>query len=181
MASISHEHVVPIYSVDEHRSLPYFVMEYVPGGTLEHRLAAEGPMSTLPWLRVAIQIAQGLEAAHRQGLIHRDIKPSNILLDRGVERVRVYRLRLGAGARSSWRDLLDVLLGTPMYMSPEQVLGQPCDARSDLFSLGSLLYQLATGHPPFQGDSVYGTLRSIASEPPAHYAGSQPLPDWMRD
>lgn len=179
MAAISHEHVVPIYAVDEHESLPFFVMEFVPGGTLEHRLATEGPMATLPWLRVAIQIAQGLEAAHRQGLIHRDIKPSNILLDRGVERVRVTDFGLAREVDRLGETCSEVIIGTPLYMSPEQVLGRHGDARSDLFSLGSLLFQLASGHPPFAGDSIYAILRNIASEPPLPLHPIDEAPAWL--
>ena len=180
MASISHEHVVPIYSVDEHRSLPYFVMEYVPGGTLEHRLSTDGPMPTLPWLRVALQIAQGLDAAHRQGLVHRDIKPSNILMDQGVERIRVTDFGLARELDRQGETRSEVLIGTPLYMSPEQVLGEPCDARSDLFSLGSVLFQLATGKPPFANDSIYGTLRSIANETPKPFDQPCRIPNWQQ-
>jgi len=87
MAAIAHEHIVPVFAVAEHNEIPYFVMEYVPGGTLSGRLQ-RGPLDLIETIRVGLQIARGLAAAHRQGVVHRDVKPSNLLLDPGVERVR---------------------------------------------------------------------------------------------
>ena len=89
IATISHEHVVPVYGVDEHAGLPYFVMEYVAGGSLERRLKTEGHFDAVSIVRIGLQAAQALAAAHSQGLVHRDIKPGNILIDRGTDRVRV--------------------------------------------------------------------------------------------
>jgi serine/threonine-protein kinase len=166
MAALSHEHVVPIYAVDEHGGLPYFAMEYVPGGTLQARLSREGPLEVVAAVRIAIQTALALKAAHDSGLVHRDIKPANILLDRGVERVRVADFGLARTASEASYTASGVLAGTPQFMSPEQVRGEPCDGRSDLFSLGSVLYAMCTGHEPFRAESVYGVLQRIVNDSP---------------
>jgi serine/threonine protein kinase/predicted esterase len=179
MASISHEHIVPVYAVDEHRQLPYLVMEYVPGGTLENRLA-QGPMDAIEITRSVLQIAKGLEAAHRVGIIHRDIKPSNILLDSGTERIRVADFGLARGLDDLAATRSFTLVGTPQFMSPEQVRGDTCDARSDLFSLGSLMFALCTGNSPFQADGVYATMQRIVNDTPFSIANYRnDLPDWM--
>lgn len=166
MAGVSHPHVVPVYAVDEQNDLPYFVMEYVVGETLEQRIAREGPLPVVAAVRIALQISEGLAAAHAQGLVHRDIKPGNILLDRGTERVRVADFGLARVASDVSQTRSGVLAGTPQYMSPEQVRGERCDARSDLFSLGSVLYAMCAGHAPFRGETVYGTIERVARDRP---------------
>jgi serine/threonine-protein kinase len=180
MAALSHEHVVPIYAVDEHRGLPYFAMEYVPGGTLQARLSREGPLEVVAAVRIAIQTALALRAAHDSGLVHRDIKPANILLDRGVERVRVADFGLARTASEASYTASGVLAGTPQFMSPEQVRGEPCDGRSDLFSLGSVLYAMCTGHEPFRAESVYGVLQRIVTDAPRPIREQNPaVPAWL--
>jgi eukaryotic-like serine/threonine-protein kinase len=181
MAAIVHEHIVPVYAVDEHRELPYIVMEYVPGGTLESRLANGTPMNAIEIVRTVLQIAQGLAAAHRVGVIHRDIKPSNILLDTGTERIRVADFGLAHELNAGKQTHSQSVIGTPLFMSPEQVRGELCDARSDLFSLGALMYNLCTGQSPFQAEQVYATLQKITSESPPIplSAYRNDLPDWM--
>ena len=166
MAAISHEHVVPVYEVSEHSGLPYFVMEYVPGGSLERRLRSQGPFDLEAVLRIGFQIAQALAAAHASGLVHRDIKPGNILMDRGTERVRVADFGLVRVANDVSCTRSGFIAGTPQYMAPEQVKAEPCDGRSDLFSLGSLLYALCTGHAPFRADTIYAVLQRIVHDSP---------------
>ncbi len=180
MAAISHEHVVPVYGVSEHKGLPYFVMEYVTGGTLARRLECDGPLGVIETVRVGIQIARGLAAAHRQGVVHRDVKPSNILLDPGVERVRVADFGLARAATDHTQTETGTLLGTPHYMSPEQVRCDEIDGRSDLFSLGSVLYVACTGKTPFNADTVYSLMQKIANDeplPPSH--GNGEIPNWL--
>ena len=121
MAAVSHAHVVPIFAVDEHQNLPYFAMEYVVGETLEQRLQRDGPIEVSSTVRVTLQVAEALAAAHSQGLVHRDIKPGNILLDRGTERVRVTDFGLARVASEASQTHSAVVAGTPQYMSPEQV------------------------------------------------------------
>ena len=182
MAAISHEHVVPIYAVDEHAALPYIVMEYVPGGTLEHRLHREGPLEVVEVVRVALQVAAALSAAHRQGLIHRDIKPSNILLDQGTERVRVTDFGLARASNDGSFTRSGTLTGTPQYMAPEQIRGEACDAQSDLFSLGSVMYALFAGHPPFRGETVYAVMQRIVHDQPRSLREQVAnIPVWLED
>jgi serine/threonine-protein kinase len=180
MAAISHDHVVPVYAVDVHRGIPYFVMEYVPGGSLEQRLSTHGSFDVLSIVRIGLQVAQALTAAHQQGLVHRDIKPGNVLLDRGIERVRVADFglaRLGSDVTSTHSG---TVAGTPQYMSPEQVRGETCDAQSDLFSLGSLMYALCTGHSPFRAPTIYGTMQRIVHDAPRPIREQNPqVPLWL--
>ncbi len=180
MAAISHEHVVPVYTVDEHRGLPYFAMEYVPGGTLESRIRKQGPLDELSLLRVARQIAMALSAAHECGLVHRDIKPANVLLDRGVERVRVADFGLARVNSDASHTRSGFIAGTPQYMAPEQVRGETCTAQSDLFSLGTVMYAMCTGHSPFRSESIYGSMQRIVHEDPRSICEQVPsIPDWL--
>ena len=196
MAAVSHPHVVPVYAVDEHRvpgsvppkTLPYFVMEYVPGETLAGRLARTGPLPVLAAVRVARQIALGLAAAHEQGLIHRDVKPANVLLERGVERVRVADFGLARAADGGFGGDPDatgltrtgVAAGTPEYMAPEQVRGERCDGRADLFALGAVLHASLTGASPFRGGSLYDVLRRVVEEPAEDLRAAAPrVPVWL--
>src|SRR4029450_2061637 len=112
-------------------------------------------------LRIGMQVATGLAAAHAQGLIHRDIKPANILLESGVDRVRITDFGLARAVDDIRLTRSDLLLGTPQYMSPEQARDELLDFRTDLFSLGVVLYEAAAGRAPFQAATSYGTLRKI--------------------
>ena len=180
MAAISHEHVVPVYTVDEHRGLLYFAMEYVPGGTLEARIRKQGPLDVLSVLRISRQIALALSAAHECGLVHRDIKPANILLDRGVERVRVADFGLARVNSDASHTRSGFIAGTPQFMAPEQVRGETCTSQSDLFSLGSVMYAMCTGHSPFRSESMYGSMQRIVHEKPRSICEQVPLiPDWL--
>ena len=180
IAAISHEHVVPVYEVNEHVGLPFFVMEYVAGGSLERRLAADGPLDVVSVVRIGLQTALALAAAHRQGLVHRDIKPGNILLDRGTERVRVADFGLVRVANDVTCTRSGFVAGTPQYMAPEQVCAQACDGQSDLFSLGSVMYALCTGHPPFRADTVYGVMQRVVHDQPRPVREQNPtVPKWL--
>jgi serine/threonine-protein kinase len=119
-------------------------------------------------------MARGLAAAHAQGLVHRDIKPANVLLENSVERVKLADFGLAGAASAGLRS--GGIAGTPAYMSPEQARGEPTGHRSDLFSLGSVLYAMCTGGPPFQGDTTADVLRAVgeAAPRPARVVG--PLP-----
>jgi serine/threonine protein kinase len=180
MAAISHEHVVPVYTVDEHRGLPYMAMEYVPGGTLESRIRKQGPLDLLSILRIARQIALALSEAHECGLVHRDIKPANILLDRGVERVRVADFGLARVNSDASHTRSGFIAGTPQYMAPEQVRGETCTAQSDLFSLGTVIYAMCTGHSPFRSESIYGSMQRIVHETPRSICEQvASIPEWL--
>ncbi len=145
-AAVRDEHVVSIHAVsDDNRPVPYLVMEYIAGFSLEKRIKKHGPLAVKEVLRIGMQAAAGLAAAHKQGLIHRDIKPANILLENGVERVKITDFGLARAADDMSLSQSGMLAGTPPFMSPEQARGVPLDRRSDLFSLGSVLYALFTG------------------------------------
>jgi len=164
-AAVSHDHVIKIHSI-EPSALPYLVMEYVTGVSLQVRLDRDGPLPPNEIARIGLQAARGLEAAHAQGLVHRDIKPANILLENGVERVKLTDFGLARAADDARLTQSGVAAGTPLYMSPEQARGDSVDNRSDLFSLGSVLYALATGFPPFRAGSTMGVLNRITNDPP---------------
>src|SRR5262249_29409220 len=141
-AAVSHDHIVTIHAVEEASGLPYLVMQLVAGMSLQERLDREGPMELPEILRIGLQTASGLAAAHAQGLVHRDIKPANILLENGVERVKITDFGLARAAADASLTQEGVVAGTPHYMSPEQARGEAIDQRSDLFSLGSVLYAM---------------------------------------
>jgi serine/threonine protein kinase/WD40 repeat protein len=165
-ARVRHDHVVTIYHVGEDRGTPYLAMELLAGESLETALH-RGPMSLAEVLRIGREAALGLAAAHEQGLVHRDVKPANLWLEAPAGRVKVLDfglVRAGSDGRELTRE--GAVVGTPAYMSPEQARGRPVDARSDLFSLGCVLYRLAAGRPPFGGDDVVSTLLAVALDEP---------------
>jgi serine/threonine-protein kinase len=179
-AAVSHDHVVTIHAVSEARGLPYLVMQYVQGESLQQKLDREGPLPLKEVLRIGLQAAQGLAAAHAQGLIHRDIKPANVLLENGVQRVKITDFGLARAVDDASLTQSGVIAGTPMYMSPEQSLGEPQDYRTDLFSLGSVLYTLCTGHPPFRAGNTQAVLRRVAEDTPRPIRETHPeVPDWL--
>ncbi len=141
---------------------------------------ATGPLSLKEILRIGLQIAAGLAAAHEQGLVHRDVKPANILLENGVERVKITDFGLARAVDDASLTQSGVVAGTPMYMSPEQAEGEPVDLRSDLFSLGSVLYALCTGRPPFRAPSTVAVLKRVCEETPRPIREINPdLPAWL--
>ena len=164
-AAVVHPGVVPIYSVMAEARVPYLVMPYIGGGNLQQRIDRDGPLELDDLLRIGLQIAEGLAAAHRQGLVHRDIKPANVLIEEGGHRVLISDFGLARALDDASLTASGMIAGTPSYMSPEQAHGEMADCRSDLFSLGSLLYAMATGRPPFRGDSALAVLRQIGEKP----------------
>ncbi|MCO8125208.1 serine/threonine protein kinase [Stieleria sp. TO1_6] len=179
-ASIVHENVIEIHGVSEVDGLPYLVMPYVRGESLSKRIERSWPLSTEAMLHIACQVADGLAAAHDKGLIHRDVKPSNILLGDGVERLKLTDFGLARAVDDVGLTRSGTLAGTPEYMSPEQARGNSIDHRTDLFSLGSVLYAMCTGRPPFSSDSCYGVLRRIVEEQPRPIREFNPeVPDWL--
>jgi hypothetical protein len=174
-AAIKHDHIVTIYQVGEDRGVPFLAMEFLKGEALDERLRRLGQLPPAEVLRIGREIADGLAAAHEQGLIHRDIKPANVWLE--GERGRVKILDFGLARAASDESQLTqqgAIIGTPAYMSPEQAASQTVDARSDLFSLGCVLYRLCTVQPPFQGKDVIATLMAVATEQPPPPADLDP-------
>ena len=163
---LSHPGIVTVYDagIDEHSSLCYIAMEYVPGGTLKEEMAGAGPLSEERVLALARRVAEALGHAHEHGIVHRDLKPANILLgDDGSIKIADFGI-----ARMETSDLTrdGETLGSPAYMSPEQIQGRRADQRSDLFSLGVMLYQMLTGRRPFDGEFPGAVTYQIVHEEP---------------
>ena len=181
-AAISHGHVVAVYGVDEVKGLPYLVMEYISGESLQERLDRSGPLELKEVLRIGMQTAQGLAAAHAQGLVHRDIKPANILLHNGVARVKITDFGLARAVDDATLTQSGLVAGTPQYMSPEQARGDAIDARTDLFSLGSVLYAMSTGLPPFRASTTMGVLKRVSEDSPrAVREVNADVPPWLAE
>jgi serine/threonine protein kinase len=179
-AVIVHPNVMPILTVNSSGRLPYLVMPFMARESLQQRIDREGPLETLDVLRIGHQVACGLAAAHAQGLVHRDVKPANILLERGVDRVLLTDFGLARAADDASLTRTGVIAGTPQFMSPEQARGEAVDARSDLFCLGSVMYVLCAGRPPFRAETSYGVLRRITDEEPRPLRELNPgIPDWL--
>ncbi|MBI1323783.1 protein kinase [bacterium] len=179
-AAVVHENVVAIHGVAESEGLPYFVMPYSRGESLQKRLDRAGPLAVEEILRIALQTARGLAAAHAQGLVHRDVKPANILLDEGVERVLLTDFGLARAVDDATLTRSGVIAGTPQYMSPEQIRAEGVDTRSDLFSIGATIYAMCTGKAPFRADSTYAILRQITDNDPLPVAEANPeIPEWL--
>jgi serine/threonine protein kinase len=165
-AAVLHPNVIAIHGVASDDACPYLVMPDGRGASLQKRIDSQGPLPLKDTLRIGAQIASGLAAAHEQGLVHRDIKPANILLEEGVERVTITDFGLARAVDDASMTCSGVIAGTPQYMSPEQTRGEPIDARSDLFSLGSVLYAMCAGRSPFRAETTYGVLHRIANDNP---------------
>ena len=182
-AAVSHDHVVTIYVVEEgdgQQGLPYLVMEFIDGQSLQEKIDRDGPLEVKEILRIVRQTAAGLSAAHEQGLIHRDVKPSNILLQNGVQRVQITDFGLARAVDDVGMTRTGEITGTPQYMSPEQAQGHPVDVRSDLFSLGSVLYAMCTGRAPFRAETSVATLRRVCDDTPRPIREVNPdIPDWL--
>ena len=184
-AAVSHDHVVTIHAVEEYghqgeKDLPYLVMEYVDGLSLQEKIDRDGPLELKEILRIGYQVAAGLAAAHLQGLIHRDVKPSNILLQNGVQRVKITDFGLARAVDDVGITRTGEVTGTPQYMSPEQAQGHAVDPRSDLFSLGSVLYAMCTGRSPFRANSAVAALRRVCDDAPRPIREINPdLPHWL--
>jgi serine/threonine protein kinase len=179
-ASILHPNVVSIHQVSEVESLPVIVMPYLGSETLQSRIDELGWLPLDSILRISRQLAAALAAAHDQGVIHRDIKPANILLERHSERIVVTDFGLARVADSTPGGLTELAAGTPSYMSPEQARGETVDCRSDLFSLGSVMYAMCTGHAPFRAENSFSILRLVTDgQPPPVLDRNPDVPRWL--
>ncbi len=188
-AAVSHPHVVTIFAVEgteeaslgtERTTLPYLVMECVVGQTLHDKIKRVGALKVEEIIRISRQIAEGLTAAHKRGLIHRDIKPANILLENGVERVKITDFGLARTTSDGGITHTGEILGTPQCMSPEQARGEIVDQRSDLFSLGCVMYTMCTGVSPFRADNMLAVMKKVCEEAPRPIAQvNSNLPEWL--
>jgi len=178
-AAVSHHHVVTIYAVEDDPS-PYLAMEFIDGQSLQEKIDRQGQLPLKEILRIGQQIAAGLAAAHGHGIIHRDIKPANILLQNGIGRVEITDFGLARAVDDVEITRPGEVAGTPQFMSPEQAQGQRVDARSDLFSLGSVLYTMCTGRPPFRADTTVAVLRRICDDTARPIGEVNPdVPEWL--
>ncbi len=174
-AAVHHEHVVAIHAVDEAGGLPYLVMEHVAGPSLAQRLAGGARLDVREAVRIGLETAAGLQAAHAQGVVHRDVKPANVLLSVDLQRttdngqrtkVKLTDFGLARAAGDATVTQSGTVAGTPRYMAPEQARGDPVDHRADVYGLGVTLYEALTGRPAFEGDGPLEVMRSVVSAEP---------------
>ncbi|MCC9602846.1 serine/threonine protein kinase [Stieleria sp. JC731] len=164
-AAVVHENVVAIHEVDTTAALPYLVMRFIDGISLQRHVDLYGPLSVFDALRIASQAATGLAAAHRQGIIHRDVKPANILVNHSCSRTWISDFGLARAVDDASLTRTGFIAGTPHYMSPEQARGGDVGPRSDLFSLGAVIYFMFTGRPPWRAERSLAVLHRIVSQP----------------
>ena len=171
ISSLSHPHICTLYDIGHQDNTDYLVMEYLEGESLAARLA-RGPLPIRETLRIGAELADALEKAHRGGIIHRDLKPGNIMLTKSGAKLLDFGLaKSGKSSMATSGDALTspiqpgtvagVVMGTFQYMSPEQIAGQEADARSDIFALGAVLYEMATGKRAFEGKSQLSVASAI--------------------
>lgn len=181
-AAVVHDNVVGIHAISEWQGNPYLVMTFVRGQSLQSRLHHRGHLSLREVLRIGLQISAGLAAAHAQGLIHRDIKPANILLESDVDRVMITDFGIAKAIDDLRFTGTNTLLGTPEYMSPEQARDEQLDYRTDLFSLGCVLYEASSGRSPFRSSTSYGAIRKVIDvDPPSVRSLVSELPEWFAE
>ncbi|HZC67835.1 MAG TPA: serine/threonine-protein kinase, partial [Nitrospirales bacterium] len=160
---LSHPNIVTIYDAGDEEDLGYIAMEVLEGITLKDWCRKENLQPIKQVLELVTDVAEALDHAHSQGVVHRDIKPGNIMFTKdGIAKITDFSI---ARITTSTKTRTDVIIGTPSYMSPEQVTGEKVDGRSDLFSLGVVLYELLTGERPFQGENIASLIFQIANKP----------------
>lgn len=180
IAAVRCAHVMQIHGVGEFSGTPYIVMQYLPGGSLQNRLNKQGDLTTREVCRIGMQVATGLAAAHQQGIVHRDIKPANVLLQDGLDCAIVSDFGLARVIDETNMTHTGSISGTPQFMSPEQAKGEPLDERTDLFSLGSVMYAACTGRSPFRGETLMGVVNRVCEGEPRKIREHNPdIDQWL--
>ena len=165
ISSLDHPNIVTVHEIDETEEYVFICMAYYEGQSLDHYLAAKGNLELEEILDIVVQVGEGLAAAHEKGILHRDIKPGNIMITPAGQ-AKILDFGLAKMSGQTQLTQVDSLVGTAAYMSPEQVQGEDLDHRTDIFSLGVVLYEMATGERPFQGDYLASVAYSIVNEGP---------------
>jgi serine/threonine-protein kinase len=168
---LSHPNIVTVFDVGDEGGHPYIAMELIEGPTLSDLVVPNKPLPTRTVVEIGIQLVKALDYAHKKGIVHRDVKPGNIMMLKDTTTIKVADFgicRIEGGSDATQATQVGNVLGTPNYMSPEQVLGEKVDSRSDLFAVGVVLYQLLTGHLPFEGETLISVAYKITkTDPPS--------------
>jgi formylglycine-generating enzyme required for sulfatase activity/tRNA A-37 threonylcarbamoyl transferase component Bud32 len=182
VAQLSHPHIVPLHFIGQKDDLLYLVMECIEGGSLADRLDNEGKLAVDEAIRILREVAGALAYAHKRGVIHRDIKPQNVLLEAETGRTLVTDFGIARTETGSSLTASGMLVGTPAYLSPEQIMGQPTDHRADIYALGVMAYEMLTGEPPFQGPTPTAVLMKRIGSTPQPIVKLRPdVPEVVRD
>ena len=174
VAQLSHPHIVPLHFIGQKDDLVYLAMECIEGGSLADRLEKEGKLPVEDVVRVIREVASALEYAHKRGVVHRDIKPHNVLLEAETGRSLVTDFGIARTAEGASLTASGMMVGTPAYLSPEQVTGGHADHRSDIYALGVMAYEMLTGKPPFTGPTPTAVLMKRLAGPPEPIEKSRP-------
>ena len=175
--ALNHPNIVTIYDIGRSERVAYMAMEFLEGEELRSILSSHEPLPADLALDIAAQVADGLAYAHDRHIIHRDIKPANIMLVHDGQLVKITDFGIARMRSNEVKTMTGMILGSPKYMSPEQVAGRRADYRSDLFSLGVVLYEMLTGGPPYEADSIHGIMyRIMQTTPPPPSAKNSQLP-----
>jgi formylglycine-generating enzyme required for sulfatase activity/tRNA A-37 threonylcarbamoyl transferase component Bud32 len=182
IAQLSHPHIVPLHFIGQKDDLVYLVMEAIDGGSLAERLEREGRLPIDESARIFSEVASALAHAHKRGVVHRDIKPQNVLLDSESGRALVTDFGIARTAEGGSLTATGMVVGTPAYLSPEQVTGEPSDHRADIYALGVMMYQMLAGRPPFIGATPTAVLMKRLGGPPPPLRDLRPdVPDHIAD
>ena len=175
-ARLQHPNIVTVYDVGEHEGQPFIAMEYIPGETLAELIRRRAPLDTRQRVEMIIEICSGLAFAHKHGIVHRDIKPANLIVSRDSNILKILDFGI-ARAGESGLTQVGMVIGTPNYMSPEQVRGDAIDHRSDIFAVGLVLYELLVWRQAFEAETQPAVLMKILSDQPAPLATLDPMVD----